>query len=331
MEGIFEPTVSVLYTVEPPHVRLVVAEEERRPTIRGTIHIECVFAELNVTGQDRAVVLTRQLGLRHPRLPQPFVAEPELREHVEHGRLRTAVVDGNEHQDVVGAGLGVLDEDVEIAVAVEDAGVEDLEFRVLLAAAAVLLHQAGVRKFRLWIFIEHLEIGARRRGVEVVVELLDVLAVVPLAVGEAEQALFQDRIATVPERQSEAELLLVVAEAGEAVFPPAVDAAAGVIVREIVPRGAVRAVVLADGAPLALAQIRPPEPPVAHLVRTALGEALVLGGLLFHLSPPRKTCYSEPGTTISSPAPPSFSKWARLKVRILCAPPLRAQAAISPS
>ena len=46
-------------------------------------------------------------------------------------RLGPAVVDRDPHQDVVGRGLGVLDEDVEVAVVVEDAGVEQLELRLV--------------------------------------------------------------------------------------------------------------------------------------------------------------------------------------------------------
>jgi hypothetical protein len=47
-----------------------------------------------------------------------------------------------------------------------------------------------------------------RRAVEVEVVLLDVLAVIALAVGEAEQALLEDRILAVPQGQGEAEPLL---------------------------------------------------------------------------------------------------------------------------
>ena len=70
----------------------------------------------------------------------------------------------------------------------------------------------------------------RRRRVEVEVVLLDVLAVVAFAVGQAEQPLLEDRVLAVPQRDGEAELLLVVGDAGEAVFAPAVGARARLIV-----------------------------------------------------------------------------------------------------
>ena len=44
-----------------------------------------------------------------------------------------------------------------------------------------------------------------RRGVEVVVELLDIFAVVPLRSGETKETLLKDRILAIPEGQAEAE------------------------------------------------------------------------------------------------------------------------------
>ena len=64
---------------------------------------------------------------------------------------------------------------------------------------------------RLRVLVQILHVRVRRRAVEVEVVLLDVLAVVALAVGQPEQPLLEDRVAAVPQRQREAELLLVVA------------------------------------------------------------------------------------------------------------------------
>ena len=82
------------------------------------------------------------------------------------------------------------------------------------------------------------------------------LAVVALAVGQAEQPLLEDGVGAVPDREGEAELAVVVADAGDAVLAPAVRARAGLVVGEVVPRVAVFAVVLADSAPLALGEVR---------------------------------------------------------------------------
>src|SRR5690606_17306409 len=97
--------------------------------------------------------------------------------------------------------------------------------------------------------------------VEVPPVLLGVLAVVALGTGEPEDALLEDGVAPVPEREGEAERLPVVADAAQPVLVPPVDPGAGVIVGEEVPRGAVVAVVLPDRAPGPLGQVGAPRPP----------------------------------------------------------------------
>ena len=75
------------------------------------------------------------VGLGDVVAPRPRVAEPQRREQVQRRRVRAAVVRGDQHQDVVVGALGVLDDDVEVAVLVEDPGVQELVLHVLLAAA----------------------------------------------------------------------------------------------------------------------------------------------------------------------------------------------------
>ena len=174
------------------------------------------------------------------------------------GRLRAAVVDRDLDQDVFGRFLGVFDEHVEVAILVEDAGVEQFVLEFVAAAAAAGLDEIGVRKGRLRILVEVLHVRMGRRAVEVEVVLLDVLAVIAFAVGQAEQAFLEDRVLAVPQGQREAEPLLVVGDAGQAVLAPAVGAGAGLVVGEVVPGVAALAVVLADGAPLAFAEVRAP-------------------------------------------------------------------------
>src|SRR5262249_4952771 len=86
-------------------------------------------------------------------------------------------------------------------------------------------------------------------------------AVVTLAVGQAEQALLEDRIDSVPQRQGEAQSLRVVRDPTQAVLAPAVGARAGLVVGEVAPGIAAAAVVLAHRAPLALGEIRSPLAP----------------------------------------------------------------------
>src|SRR5947207_1189639 len=112
----------------------------------------------------------------------------------------------------------------------------------------------------------------RRGRIKVVIDLLHIFAVVALAVGQAEQALLENGIAAIPQSDSKAQLLLVIAETGNAVLAPAVGAAASCVVRQILPGIAVGAVILAHRAPLALAQVRAPAFPAAFLPRI-FGEA----------------------------------------------------------
>ena len=197
-------------------------------------------------------------------------------------RVRAAVVRGDQHQDVVGGALGVFDDDVEVAVLVEDPGVEELVLHVLLAAAAVGGHEVLVRERPLRVLVLALHVGVGRGAVEVEPVLLDVLPVVALGVGEAEHPLLQDRIGAVPQGEGETELLAVIADPRDAVLAPPVGARPRLIVREVAPGVSALAVVLAHGAPLPLAQVRAPCLP-RRLAGARLLEPLMLGRLGPHV------------------------------------------------
>ncbi len=128
-------------------------------------------------------------------------------------------------------------------------------------AAAIGFHQVDVRVGALRVLVQVLHVGVGGGVVEVKIILLDVLAMVALAVREAEQPLLQDGVGPVPQRQGKAQLLLVVRNAGQPILTPAIGPRARLVMREIIPRAARLAVVLADGSPLSFAQVRPPFPP----------------------------------------------------------------------
>ena len=113
-----------------------------------------------------------------------------------------------------------------------------------------------------------------RRTVEIEVVFLDVLAVVALAVGQAEQPFLEDRVFAIPQGQGKTQPLMVVAEPRQAVFAPMIGAGPRLVVGEVVPRVAILAVILADGLSLALAEVRSPLPPrhplFPRLVQTQL-------------------------------------------------------------
>src|SRR4051794_35198646 len=120
-----------------------------------------------------------------------------------------------------------------------------------------------------------------RQRIEVEVALLDVFAMIRLTRHEAEVTLFEDRILLVPERQRPAEDLIAVAETGDAVLAPAKRFRPRQIVRKVRPRIAIRAVVLAHGAPGAVGQIRTPRSPAGDVVGSA-GQPVAFSG---HASP----------------------------------------------
>ncbi len=210
------------------------------------------------------------------RRPGPVVPEPQRGQQLQRRGLGPAVVGGDAHQQVLGPGLGIFDEDVEVAVVVEDAGVQQFVLRLQAAAALVLLQQLLVGEGLLRVLVQKLHVRVRGRVVEVEVVLLHVLAMVALGAAQAEQPLLQYRVGAVPQRQRKAQPLRVVADACYAVFAPAVGARARLVVRQVVPGVAVGAVVLAHRAPLAFADIGAPAAP-GHAVLTCIGQALVFG------------------------------------------------------
>ena len=274
-------------------VRLVLAEEQRRlRAVRTGADLERVVAELGVARQDRPAVRSRaQLGLGRLRVPRPLVAEPERREDVERGRLRAPVARGDAHQDVGRGRLRVVDLDDPVAVVVEDAGVDQLVFGLELGPRRVGLDQVLVRERGLRVVVAPAQPGAARDRVEVPPVLLDVLAVVALGAGQPEHPLLEDRVLAVPQGQRERQAVEDVGHPRHPVLVPAVRARAGVVVRERAPRVAAGGVVLADAAPGALGEVRPPLVPRARLAPAVLRVAGVLHPLALgvrHVRPPAR-------------------------------------------
>src|SRR5262245_59386117 len=269
MERILDPRRGVGLLPESLDVALVLGEEQLGCSLAG----ERVGADLGVRGPDAPFDLA-QGRLRPALAPRPRVPEPERRQEVKTGGLGTAVHDRESDHDVVRAILRVLDEHVKVPIVVEDAGVEQLVLELLARSAPIRLDEVTVRELPLRVLVEVLHVRVRRRGVDVEVVFLDVLAVVALAVGEPEEALLQDRVAFVPEGEGKAQPLAVVRDAPEAVLAPAISARPRLVVAEVVPRVAVHAVVFADRAPLPLAEIWSPllpgDPALAGLVEPSL-------------------------------------------------------------
>ena len=74
---------------------------------------------------------------------------------------------------------------------------------------------------------------------------------IPLGIGQAEKTFFQKGIFFIPKSNRETDVLVAIAETGDAVFAPAIRSRTRMVVRKIVPGVAVRAVIFANRSPLA--------------------------------------------------------------------------------
>ena len=203
VDAVLDVGALVLLPEKPLVVCFVLGEEQRHIAFAGKDE----FTQQRMSRRDRARAcrgldlhevgfLGRSVRFGNPR--RPVIPKPERRQEVQFGRLRSPVGRRDPHQDVFRTGLGVLHEDVEVAVVIEDAGIEQLVLHLLAITPPVRLHQVGVGKGRLGIFVEVFHIGMGRCAVEIEVVLLDVLPMVAFAVGQAEEPLLEDRVLAVP-------------------------------------------------------------------------------------------------------------------------------------
>jgi len=132
--------------------------------------------------------------------PRPGVAEPQGGQEVEPGRLRAAVVDGDRIR--TSSAPPSRTRGRRRSSGPPRRPVSSSSYSSSARDRARWSRPVAVRELPLRVLVEVLHVGVGRRRVEVEVVLLDVLAVVPLAVGEAEQALLEDRIALVPEARA---------------------------------------------------------------------------------------------------------------------------------
>src|SRR6267142_5906372 len=203
--------------------------------------------------------LASPVGRGNPR--RPVVPEPERRQEMQFCSVRSTVDCRDPHEDVFRTAFGIFHKDVEISIVIEDPGVEEFILHLAFRTAAVRFYQIGIGIGRLWVLVEILHVGVRRRTVEVEVVLLHIFAMVALVVGQPEESLLENRIFAVPQGQRKAEALFVIGNPGESVFAPTVGARAGVVVGKVIPGISTFAIVLADSAPLSLAEIRSPFSP----------------------------------------------------------------------
>ena len=208
---------------------------------------------------------------RSPASPQDQVLRNQACGQDVHGLgVRALIRELDGHQQIVRPRLRVMHLGDPVAVLVEGPGVEQLILRLVTVAAGVGVDQVlvGVRALR--IVIAPPVPGVARDRVQVPPVFLDVLAMIALRAGQSEGTLLQYRILPVPQRQRQAQPLVDVGEPGQPVLAPPVGTGPRVVVRQVVPRVAVSAVVLPHRAPLSLADIRSPPVPLPGLQQPVL-------------------------------------------------------------
>ncbi len=88
-----------------------------------------------------------------------------------------------------------------------------------------------------------------RGVVQVIVDFLDIFTMVAFGVGQSEQTLFQNGVTAIPQSDGKADMLVAIADAGQAVLVPSINTTAGVIMGKVVPGFHVVAIILSDRAP----------------------------------------------------------------------------------
>jgi hypothetical protein len=279
-DAVFDERRVVRDTEEPCVVGLVLAEER----LERPFAVEPAPSEGGVRRDERRppgdAVSHGDVRLRLLPAAMPGVAKPQRRKDVQRRRAVAPIADRDANEQVLGIALGVLHEDVEIPVLCKHAGVEQLVFAIEAGSVSIGGDQSLVGKFGLRIFVKIPHVRMRRRRIEIVVILFDVFAVIPFFVGQAEEPLFENGVAPVPQGDGETESLFGVGDSRQAVFAATVRPGARLIVAEMPPRVAGIAVILANRAPLAFAQVRPPFAPRNPCPRIV--ESLMFGG---HRSP----------------------------------------------
>src|SRR5215471_10401536 len=124
VERILEVAVPRTGPKQPRKVRLVLGEQQ---AIRR-VECDAVGAEFVVDCEHQALALLLQGRLLDSRRPAPGISKPGLRQHVNARLFGAAIMDGNAYEHIVRVRLRVLHFDIEVAVIVKNAGIDQLEF-----------------------------------------------------------------------------------------------------------------------------------------------------------------------------------------------------------
>src|SRR6202044_2051522 len=109
--------------------------------VRSAVEVQTAHAQSGGCDRHVAVADGAQRRFCRARLPGPGVAQDQLRDQVQDRRRGEAVPGRDFHQNIAGLCLRVLDEDIEVTIVGEYAGVQQFVFWQVRAAAAILSNQ----------------------------------------------------------------------------------------------------------------------------------------------------------------------------------------------
>src|SRR5258705_5236313 len=100
----------------------------------------------------------------------------------------------------------------------------------MFSPRAAGVNELRIRKFPLRILIEHFQVSMCGGGVQIVIQLFAIFAVVAFAICEAKETFLEDWVALIPKHEREAKPLMVVAKSCDAVLAPSISSAASMVV-----------------------------------------------------------------------------------------------------
>ena len=130
--------------------------------------------------------------------PIPLIAQPQGGQQGELCSLRPTIHHLDSDQQILRSGLGVINKNIKITLLCKDPRVHQLIFRLLTAAPLILFKQLAIREFLLGIFVQppHEAVGWRVQ--QMIKIILDVFTVIPLSIGQAKGAFFENGITAIP-------------------------------------------------------------------------------------------------------------------------------------
>jgi hypothetical protein len=164
------------------------------------------------------------------------------------GRIRATIVsgdaDGNGIRVVIV--LGIFHENIPVTVLFEGVSVQYLVLVNVSTTIGALSNELLVRIWPLWILVKILHVRMRRRGIKIVIQLLDILSVIALMTSDTKEPLLQNGVYSIPKSQRKAQVLMIVADAGQAIFTPAICTGSCLRMRKMGPGIAIVGVIFTD-------------------------------------------------------------------------------------